>query len=877
MRWIWMMVALIGCGGEVELQQPIDRFPLGDVFYLPNQAEGEWELVRGPGENTPVSSQDGFTRFVPDAVGAYLLQHTDGGGRAKLEVIDTAEIPFHNLMYLPSRSMAAVGDEVWVAQGYAPKISRLGADYSQASEIQVGPWPVSLAVTPDEGMVLVAQAGNDTLGFVDVEAGRLVDAVWVGDEPKEVVISSDGVYAYVSLATEGMVAKVDIAAREVTARFEAVRDARALALTADGSTLYVAGHRTGQAERYPYGEDPKDEERDIVVLDTSDGSLQQTVMDLGNVLTDLVLDEANGRLLVSLTASFPSRGLTELSTPPFESQLVSIDLATGTELARHTLAPAEEGQGYVLGIQAIELAESSIWVVAEGSEVAVELDRETLEEKSRVAVTGAPRDLLLSGSELLVHGSQSFQVHVVDTVTGMVSKSEAAGTDPRSEELAAGQLSYFRPGEGYGQNFSCNSCHMEGQGDTRVWRAGPLETWEASRPMAWLDGTTPLGWGAYVANPRTFGYTGFTSIIAKWPEAQDAEELAQFLQSLSPPPRANGWTRRDGQLSDEAMAGKELFEGSAGCASCHALPLSTSNETFENGITEHRTSTPILVGAYRHNVWLKNAEARSLEEAIQRAAEWSKGSSLSDDDVSALARYLRELTDRDFFVLKWNPTEIELGVGADEPIEVVFNQPVWTGEKNLKRFRLVNSKGRKLSSTVAIDGRVVRIRPDEPLEQGSEYSVQIKAGLESFDQRLLPENTSYTFRTAAAPAASFSGTYAFSVEMPAFNPSTGSIDESLLLPVFSTIEASPSRQGSDLIVDLGKGLQWDTPAIIDGEQFVIPDLPISLGFSLAQGSAVIGELVDSDDDGIIDSSSGLLTVSGPGMFYEGMKWNIERK
>ena len=160
-------------------------------------------------------------------------------------------------------------------------------------------------------------------------------------------------------------------------------------------------------------------------------------------------------------------------------------------------------------------------------------------------------------------------------------------------------------------------------------------------------------------------------------------QLFSTTASLTPPPKANGLTRRDGQLSDEALAGKELFDGRAGCAGCHTGPLSTNNQTFEDGITHGRVSTPTLVGAYRHRAWLKDGSAHSLEEATMAAAEWSGVTNLTDDDVSSITRYLRELTDRDFFLLGHEPDATRTFIGADEA-----KIAMWQGQVNVVRQAL---------------------------------------------------------------------------------------------------------------------------------------------------------------------------------------------
>ena len=53
-------------------------------------------------------------------------------------------------------------------------------------------------------------------------------------------------------------------------------------------------------------------------------------------------------------------------------------------------------------------------------------------------------------------------------------------------------------------------------------------------------------------------------------------------------------------------------------------------------------------------------------------------------------------------------------------------------------------------------------------------------------------------------------------------------------------------------------------------------MPVSFGFSLAQGSELIGTASDVDGDGIIDSASGTFVISGPGIQWEDRDWSIVR-
>ena len=104
--------------------------------------------------------------------------------------------------------------------------------------------------------------------------------------------------------------------------------------------------------------------------------------------------------------------------------------------------------------------------------------------------------------------------------------------------------------------------------------------------MMWLEGTAPLGWGAYVNDTRTFGYTGFTSII-EVADFGDGQEPAPSLPRSPLPPRPTA-SHSATDNCPGALAGKALFDGKAGCVGCHSGPLSTNNQTFEEGITHGR-------------------------------------------------------------------------------------------------------------------------------------------------------------------------------------------------------------------------------------------------------------------------------------------------
>ena len=149
------------------------------------------------------------------------------------------------------------------------------------------------------------------------------------------------------------------------------------------------------------------------------------------------------------------------------------------------------------------------------------------------------------------------------------------------------------PGEGYGANYACNSCHADSKGDGRIWKAGPFEVWEQSKGFFWLEGTGPTGWGGYTSRIENFGFEGTASVNLSI-DTEQAEGIGAYLASLMPPPAANARTERDGTLSEAALLGKDIFEGAGQCSSCHPAPLFTSNDTMPGIAGDLRQVCPLV-------------------------------------------------------------------------------------------------------------------------------------------------------------------------------------------------------------------------------------------------------------------------------------------
>ncbi|MFV2067059.1 MAG: YncE family protein, partial [Pirellulales bacterium] len=150
-----------------------------------------------------------------------------------------------------SMSIALTPDEktVCVANQDSGTVSLLAwSTDDELREIAVGDEPRTVAVSPAGDLLYVTTQRSQELAVVDIEAGRCTGRIPIGGQPVGVVLSTDGRVAYVAqYAGEyldgkyvpGAVAMVDLVAGKVTARIGVKPRPFALALSADGKTLYV--------------------------------------------------------------------------------------------------------------------------------------------------------------------------------------------------------------------------------------------------------------------------------------------------------------------------------------------------------------------------------------------------------------------------------------------------------------------------------------------------------------------------------------------------------------------------------------------------------------------------------------------------------------
>jgi DNA-binding beta-propeller fold protein YncE len=876
-------------------------FSLGETFYLPRlsgsacPAGAAWELSAAPPESKNRVYMVGAPepRFTPDRPGSYRF-HVPSVAGAKLELDVVAQSPrerFRN-HYLPALyGAAAVGDEIWTANGATYTVSRVrrsdaAGQWGVAQEIPVASWPAAIAWKAPLPYVLVAQRGADTVGFVDRERGVLEDALWVGDEPTGLALSPDAATLYVSLPTMRQVAVVDVVARSVVARIDVGFDPRALALSSDGERLFVASYRAGNREKDLKGTYGPNDGEALWVVDTRSLAVVSVVPSLSAVHRALALSDDGAELYVAATDGDPIPSQGDATAKPFvhEAIVLAVDangVADGGPLRRADLTRQPGSGGPAVSPAAILPRGDTLWISAEASGMVVALDRQTLTEKARATVGAGARQLIaLDDGTIAVHCTQSSELWFLDANGAALGSVGLVSEDGRSPSIALGEHVFTRPGGNFGTNHGCASCHTEAENDGMIWRFG-TGLWDNVRPLQLLSATTPVGWAAYVSNTQVFGYTGPASIVSRPVTPEEAEGMDDFLASLIGAPRATGRTRLDGSYSDAAARGKTLFESKALCSTCHKPPLYTTREMIPVGKSGVPADVPTLLGVYRHATFFVKAGARTLEKAVDVAADFV-GVPLSAAEKSDLVAFLYELTPKGGAPLGiWPDIDSNEGVEPTVTPWVEFADPVdgsrpGTSAKAAATpfVKLQDEQGGDVPGHIEIDGWRVRFVPDATLAEGGSYIFRVLAGLPFLSGGELDAERRSRFQVARAPAATWPAMAQMQVQL-AFPP--GSAPKPVPLLLDTKPVAAPGDPLRVVIVPTQNGTQQRQPAWLrlDGDRMLMEPfaLPISAS-GVANVSNVVGRVVNADG-GVVGRVEGTLRLSGPSVDMSGIPFSID--
>jgi DNA-binding beta-propeller fold protein YncE len=571
-------------------------------------------------------------------------------------------------------------------------------------ERAVGGAPRTLALAPD-GSVWVVCQGDATVVVVDGARGTVLGRVPLprASRPYGIAFDPGGGSAYVTLQALARLVRIDARTGKPTGAVVVGLEPHGVAVTADGKRLFVSRFISPE----DHGEITEVDaaafrvtRRLTLAADTTPDS-QENGRGIPNYVGALAISPDGARGWVPSAKANTLRGeLRDGQALTFESTVRAIvsqiDLRTSQEdlEARRDLNNHE-------GAAAVCFSPLGdyVFVALQGSNAVDVLDAYDGRLVTSIERVGrTPQGLAISpdGSRLYVQCflSRSVQVYNVRGITGAtdgraraVAGVRTVAAEPLPPRVLRGKQIFYNAADprmcrdGY---LSCASCHLDGDGDGRVWdftdrgeglrntipligRRGMAEGrlhWSANfDEVQDFEDTIRRSFSGRGFMPDRLYRAGSRSTPLGDPKAglsPSLDALAAYVTSLrrvNPSP----FRRADGALTPDGEAGRTLFVR-LGCGACHSgrdFTDSASGALHDVGTLKPSSGrrlggplagidTPTLKGVWESAPYLHDGSAPTLLHVLTTAdplGRHSPAGQLSAAELRQMVDYLRQIDD----------------------------------------------------------------------------------------------------------------------------------------------------------------------------------------------------------------------------------------
>ena len=188
---------------------------------------------------------------------------------------------------------------------------------------------------------------------------------------------------------------------------------------------------------------------------------------------------------------------------------------------------------------------------------------------------------------------------------------------------------------------SCATCHFEGRADGLTWsfERGPRQTPSLAGMVSLREPVRWDGLAATVADDALQTSQGLMGSMGM--NLEVAQSIAAFIDYV----RAVDNPNQDADTA-QVRLGREIFNRSdVACGTCHAGPLFTDKQLYDNMFGLDGVKTPSLIGIVATPPYLHDGSAPTLRAVLDAARDGSMGNTgaLSDEEMDALEAYLRTL------------------------------------------------------------------------------------------------------------------------------------------------------------------------------------------------------------------------------------------
>ncbi|HTI49752.1 MAG TPA: cytochrome c peroxidase, partial [Planctomycetaceae bacterium] len=271
----------------------------------------------------------------------------------------------------------------------------------------------------------------------------------------------------------------------------------------------------------------------------------------------------------------------------------------------------------------------------------------------RIPVGANPRGIAVSkdGKFVAVANRLDDSIVLIDATTNNIERTipvNNADFGPRNALVRQGEKLFHSGALSFSGQFSCASCHPDGQTDGLNWDlpADGFNNFHNTKTLLGTAGTAPYGWEGTSPDLRA-RFTGtLRHLFQHEPMEEEAAALEAYLAQLDYPAKL---PHRVDPESTAARRGRALFEGAARCSDCHNGSKFTDRKTHDVGTASGADvafDTPSLVRISETAPYLHDGRAETLAEIFTRhnsSGEHGGAADLSAEQLVDLVEYLKSL------------------------------------------------------------------------------------------------------------------------------------------------------------------------------------------------------------------------------------------
>lgn len=584
------------------------------------------------------------------------------------------------------------GSRLYVLEKDASALVTLNAETMEVEQTAPIPEvPHAMALSAD-GAVMFVTAGVQpgTVFAISTADGSILRQGKTGHSPTGPVLSPDGTKLYVCCQFENAVAELDVETLTELRRFAAHHEPCDAVITHDARTLYVANFLPLDPS------DQADVAAVISAIDIASGETQNIRLPNGSSSMHGICLSPDGKYVYTtailaryqLPTSQLERGW--MNTNGFsiidadKREFINTVLLDDVDLGAANPWPittSPDGKKVFIGLAGTH--ELCIVDMEKAFEKLLALPK-TIEEakssgnynerttiladqvpqqlaflvglKKRVKLIGkAPRSLCVIGDKIYAGMYYSDSINVVDTkARRSKAKSFELGPDPADFMTPArrGELHWNDATLCFQHWQSCASCHPDARSDALNWdllNDGTGNPKNAKGMLFSLD-TPPAMWHGVRDKAETAIRTGFQYILFSVQPEEVFTDIEEYFRALEPLPSPY---LVDGQLSEKALRGKEIFEREGlGCSQCHYGEYFTDMKMHDVGSRAEGVDqrddfdTPTLRGIWRTPPYMHDGRYVKLEDVFKVGSHGDvlgNVDDLTDEEISDLTEYLLSL------------------------------------------------------------------------------------------------------------------------------------------------------------------------------------------------------------------------------------------